>query len=199
MKRFFNDFKDFISKGNILDLAVGVIIGGAFGKIVTSLVNDIIMPFIVLVSGKNSLSELSWTLRQAVIENGVVVQSALTLNWGNFLQTIIDFLIIGFTVFLFVKLLMAAKDMGDRLSKEALTAVEKKMGNKDKRKTEKTKALTDAEVEAPFDESVIKTPSPVPQEAPLAQTLPSTEDGLKNIETLLTEIRNALQKEQNTK
>ncbi len=193
MKKFFGEFKDFISKGNILDLAVGVIIGGAFGKIVSSLVNDIIMPFIVLISGKNSLSELSWTLREAVIVNGVITQSALKLNWGNFLQTIIDFLIIGFTVFLFVKLIMAAKNMGDKLSKEALTKVEKRIKksrkNKGSEAVESEKITT--EVKPPV-EDIAKAPDAL-LETPAQQAVIPNQGDLKNIEALLIEIKNALQ------
>ena len=85
------EFKDFVMRGNVLDLAIAVIIGGAFGKIVGSLVNDIIMPVIGLVMGGVNFSELSTTVGAAVI------------TWGVFVQTIIDFLIIAFVIFLIVK------------------------------------------------------------------------------------------------
>ena len=95
MKKFFADFKAFITKGNIIDMAVGVIIGGAFGKIVTSLVNDIITPLISILTGKVSLTELKWVINEAVLdEAGAVVTPELALTYGNFLQNIIDFLII---------------------------------------------------------------------------------------------------------
>lgn len=97
-KKFGEDFKKFAMKGNVVDLAVAVIIGGAFGKIVTSLVNDILMPLIVLITGQNNLSGLSVTLREAVGEG-----DPLLWKYGNFLQTVIDFLIIAFCIFLFVK------------------------------------------------------------------------------------------------
>lgn len=97
-KKLGGDFKKFIMKGNVVDLAVAVIIGGAFGKIVASLVNDILMPLIVLITGQNSISALSVTLREAVGEG-----EPLLWKYGNFLQTIIDFLIIAFCIFLFVK------------------------------------------------------------------------------------------------
>lgn len=195
MKKFFSDFRDFISKGNILDLAVGVIIGGAFGKIVTSLVNDIIMPFIVLISGKSSLSELTWTLRQAVYENEVLIQKALTINWGNFLQTIIDFVIIGFTVFLFIKLIMAAKDMGGKLSKEAATAMEKaiKKSKKDKNAVTAEETNVQAATEnaaQPDNAEVLKDSTTQTSQ----EVQPASLGDLKTIEALLTDIKNALQK-----
>jgi large conductance mechanosensitive channel len=85
------EFKDFVMRGNVLDLAVAVIIGGAFGKIVGSLVNDIIMPLIGLVMGGVNFSELSITVGEAVVK------------WGAFVQTVLDFLVIAFVIFLIVK------------------------------------------------------------------------------------------------
>lgn len=179
MKKFLNEFKAFISKGNVMDLAVGVIIGGAFGKIVTSLVNDVIMPFVVLAVGKNSLSELSWTLRKAVVENDTVVQAALTLNWGNFLQTIIDFLIISFTVFLFVKLMMKAKSMGEKLGENAAALI--------KKQAHETAKQTAAAVEA-------EKSAPVAAPAPVAEPTLSAKD-ISDIKAVLTDIRDALNKQ----
>ena len=111
---FFAEFKAFISKGNILDLSVAVIIGAAFGKIVTSLTNDIIMPLVTLAMGKNSLADASVVLRAAQLdEAGNVLVEALTWNYGNFLQAIIDFLIIAFVVFLFIKVVMKIKSVSE--------------------------------------------------------------------------------------
>lgn len=87
----FKEFKKFISKGNVVDLAVGVIIGGAFGKIVTSLVNDILMPIIGVIIGGIDFSNLTITFKDAKI------------SYGLFIQNVIDFLIIAFCIFLFVK------------------------------------------------------------------------------------------------
>lgn len=87
------EFKAFISKGNVLDLAVGVIVGGAFGKIVSSLVNDIIMPAIGIISGGINFENLKITVGDAAI------------NYGMFIQTVVDFLIISLAIFLFIKLL----------------------------------------------------------------------------------------------
>jgi large conductance mechanosensitive channel len=87
------EFKAFISKGNVIDLAVGVIIGGAFGKIVSSLVTDVIMPAIGMLSGGLSFTDLKLTVGKA------------SINYGMFIQSVVDFLIIAITIFLFVKLI----------------------------------------------------------------------------------------------
>ena len=111
MKKFFNDFKEFISKGNIVDMAVGVIIGGAFGKIVTSLVNDIIMPLISLATGGISVADWKWVITPEVLNpDGTVQVAESALKYGNFIQTTIDFLIIAFCIFVMLRLIMIAKD-----------------------------------------------------------------------------------------
>ena len=109
---FLQDFKAFAMKGNVVDMAVGVIIGGAFGKIVTSVVNDIIMPPIGLLVGGVDFKELKYVMQEAVPEQlneaGEVITPAVaevTLNYGNFLQQTFDFLIIAFSIFLFVSLI----------------------------------------------------------------------------------------------
>lgn len=95
-----SEFKEFISRGNVVDLAVGVIIGGAFGKIVSSLVADIIMPFISIIVGAVNFKDLSFVLKDAVDET-----AAVTLNYGMFIQNIFDFLIIAASIFMFIKLI----------------------------------------------------------------------------------------------
>lgn len=100
---FWTDFKNFAMRGNVIDLAVGVIIGGAFGKIVSSLVADIIMPLLGVLVGGINFTDLKWVLKAPREVDGVE-QAAVTLNYGNFLQTTFDFLIIAFSIFLFIKL-----------------------------------------------------------------------------------------------
>lgn len=135
-KSFFREFKEFISRGNILDLAVGVIIGAAFNKIVTSLTNDIIMPLITLAMGKNSLADVSLVLRpEEVNEAGEVIAEALTWNYGNFLQSIIDFLIIALVLFTIVKTMMHMKKAGARVAEEVKEFADKL---KDEEETEET-------------------------------------------------------------
>lgn len=103
------EFKDFAMKGNVVDMAVGVVIGGAFGKIVSSLVADIIMPPIGLLLGGVNFTDLKVTLKDAVVTDGVQVAEAVTLNYGNFLQTTLDFLIIAFAIFMVIKAIMSFK------------------------------------------------------------------------------------------
>ncbi|MFD3003371.1 large-conductance mechanosensitive channel protein MscL [Pontibacter toksunensis] len=100
---FFSEFKKFAVKGNVIDLAVGVVIGAAFGAITKSLVDDIIMPPLGLLVSKVDFSSLQLVLREAVVENGEVVATAVTLNYGNFLQSVFNFLIIAFAIFMLVR------------------------------------------------------------------------------------------------
>ena len=102
MGKFINEFKAFAVKGNAVDMAVGVIIGGAFGKIVSSIVNDLIMPPIGWLIGGVNFSDLKITLPAEKIADGIEMQAA-TINYGSFIQNPIDFVIIAFCVFLLVK------------------------------------------------------------------------------------------------
>ena len=103
---FLQEFKAFALKGNVMDMAVGVIIGGAFGKSVTSLVNDVIMPPIGLVVGGVDFTDLNLTLKQAVVDAaGEVVTPAVTWNYGAFIQQVVDFAILAFCVFMMVKVM----------------------------------------------------------------------------------------------
>jgi large conductance mechanosensitive channel len=93
-----SEFKDFAMKGNVMDMAVGIIIGGAFGKIVSSFVNDVLMPPIGMLMGGVDFKDLSYTIQEAAGET-----AAVTINYGNFLQTAVDFIIIAFAIFMMVK------------------------------------------------------------------------------------------------
>ncbi len=106
MSKFLTDFKNFAMKGNVLDMAVGVIIGGAFGKIVTSLVNDVIMPAVGLIVGGINFKELKWVIKPEVKDAaGTIITPEATLNYGNFIQNTVDFIIIAFCIFVFIKLI----------------------------------------------------------------------------------------------
>ncbi|GAB6149744.1 large-conductance mechanosensitive channel protein MscL [Clostridium novyi] len=100
MKKIIKEFKEFAMKGNVLDLAVGVVIGGAFGKIVSSLVKDVIMPIIGLITGGINFTYLKITLK-----HGIGDKPPITLNIGNFIQNVVDFIIIAFSIFMFIKLI----------------------------------------------------------------------------------------------
>ncbi len=111
MKKFWEDFKKFASKGNVIDMAVGVVIGSAFGKIVSSFVADVITPFISLLTGSVNLTDLKLVLRHAVLDSdGNAVKAEVALTYGNFIQSIIDFLIIALSIFLFLRIVMNMKN-----------------------------------------------------------------------------------------
>ena len=106
---FIKEFKEFAMKGNVMDMAVGVIIGGAFGKIVSSLVNDLLMPLVGALIGNVDFTTLSATLREAVMDGETVVKPAVVLNYGNFIQVTVDFLIVAFCIFAVIKAINAMK------------------------------------------------------------------------------------------
>ena len=120
MKKMFEEFKKYIMRGNVLDMAVGVIVAGAFGNITTSLVNDLFMPFISWIFGARDMTALNVVVRPEIVnEAGEVTQAAITLGFGTFVATIIDFLLIAFVVFLVVKLMNTAKDKLAKKEEEA--------------------------------------------------------------------------------
>ena len=104
MKKFFEEFKTFAMRGNVIDMAVGVVIGGAFGKITTSIVNDIIMPLISMLTGGINFSQWKWVLKEAVLNpDGTEAAVEVAVNFGNTIAIILDFIIIAFAVFCMVK------------------------------------------------------------------------------------------------
>ncbi len=190
MKKFFKEFKTFISRGNIFDMAVGLIIATAFNKIVTSLVNDIIMPLITWATGAASLNDLSVVLR--VAEDG----TALTWNYGNFLQTIIDFLIVAFSVFVMIKIVMnsqkklkaLAEDFVE-LNKKEIRAEKRQIREQAKRENKKFKELWQAHLE---EKTRLEAEKKQLQEAEKAKQAeidrlnnPTEQDLLKEIRDLL--------------
>lgn len=110
MKKFLNEFKQFAMKGNVIDMAVGVIIGGAFGKIVSSLVNDIIMPVMSIVTGGDGYKNLKYVITQgqAATETQAAIEE-VSINYGIFIQNIVDFLIIAFSIFVALRVIMKFK------------------------------------------------------------------------------------------
>lgn len=117
MKNIIQEFKKFAIRGNVVDMVVGVIIGGAFGKIVSSIVNDLIMPTIGVIIGGVNFTDLKLTLKKAVMEGDKVVSPAVTINYGNFLQTTLDFLIIAIAVFLLIKAINALNKKKEETTK----------------------------------------------------------------------------------
>ncbi len=137
MRKFFGEFKKFIMRGNVMDLAVGVIIGSAFTAIVTALSNNILRPvinwFIALICGEDSLSNIYTFLKRVVDENGVVdLSQSIYIDWGAFINAIINFIIIAFVLFVIVKVINRINDgvtelvkNGEMLSKKEVKALRK--------------------------------------------------------------------------
>ena len=121
--KMFKEFKEFAFKGNVIDMAVGVVVGGAFSKIVTSLVADIITPVIGLITGGTDLKNLKYVFTPATEE---VAESAL--NYGLFIQNVIDFFIIAFSIFLFVKLIGVARKKFEKKEEVVEEVVEEAKG-----------------------------------------------------------------------
>ena len=106
MKKFLEEFKAFAMRGNVIDMAVGVVIGGAFGKITTSIVNDIIMPVISVITGGIDFSDWKWVLKEAVLNaDGTEAAAAISINFGSLISVILDFIIIAFAIFCMIKAL----------------------------------------------------------------------------------------------
>jgi large conductance mechanosensitive channel len=103
------EFKAFAMRGNVVDLAVGVIIGGAFGKIVASFVNDILMPPLGILLGGMDFKDLKLTIKDATVNAAGEAVEAVTINWGNFVQMTVDFVIVAFAIFLMIKAMNASK------------------------------------------------------------------------------------------
>lgn len=124
MKKFTEEFKTFIMRGNVLDMAIGVIVATAFGKITTALINNILMPFIAWIFGTRDMTALNIVVREAVVNaEGVETSAAIVIGFGTFVAAIVDFILIAFVVFLIMK---AANKMGEkkRLEAEAKAAAE---------------------------------------------------------------------------
>lgn len=103
MSKFLTEFKEFAVKGNVIDMAVGVIIGAAFGKIVSSLVDDVIMPLVGVATGGMNFTDYKFVIQKAVMDGQEIIKPEVTLNWGSWIQTIVDFLIVAFCIFVAIK------------------------------------------------------------------------------------------------
>lgn len=135
-----SEFKQFAFKGNVVDMAVGVVVGGAFGKIVTSLVNDVIMPPIGALTGGTNFADLKWVLIEADEAAGV---AEAAINYGNFIQTIVDFFLVALSVFLFVKLINSGRT---KLEARKKAAEEEAARIKAEEEAKKPKAPTQEEL-----------------------------------------------------
>ena len=112
------EFKEFAMKGNVVDMTVGIVIGGAFGGIVKSLVNDVIMPPIGMMLGKVDFSKMKYVLKEAAMEGDKVID-AVAINYGAFINVVINFIIVAFAIFMVVKLMNNAKKRMEKEKEEA--------------------------------------------------------------------------------
>ena len=177
MKKFFSDFKKFIARGNILDMAVGVVVGGAFSKIVTSLVNDIIMPLVSLAMGGASVADWKWVIKEATYDaNGILLTAETALKYGNFIQLIIDFLIVAFCIFMVLRFMMKAQNMRREWT---LTKAEIKALRKQGKSYKEIEAIDEAKkAEIKAAEEAAKAAQPAPE---------TVESLLKDIKVLLAD------------
>ena len=132
MKKIVKEFKEFISRGNVMDMAVGVIVGGAFGKITSSLVNDVFMPLLGWVVGDIDLTARDITLSSAVMAGETVVKEAVVVGIGSFPAAILDFLLIALVVFLFVKAVNTARAKLEKPEEPAAPAAPPEPSNEEK-------------------------------------------------------------------
>lgn len=129
MSKFMDDFKKFAFKGNVIDMAVGVVIGGAFGKIVTSVVNDLIMPVFGAVTAGADFTAMKLILSPAVLnEAGEVITPEAAITYGNLIQNVVDFLLIALSLFIFVSFISKAKEKAAKKEAEAAPAPEAPKG-----------------------------------------------------------------------
>lgn len=122
MGKFIQEFKEFAMKGNVVDMAVGVIVGGAFGKIVSSLVNDVIMPLVTLITGGVNFTEKKLVLREAVMNGQDILSPEVALTWGVFVQSIVDFIIIALCIFMAIRFMNKLKSATKKAEEEAAEA-----------------------------------------------------------------------------
>ncbi len=122
MKKFLSEFKEFAMKGNVVDMAVGVVIGAAFGKIVSSLVNDIIMPLVGVATGGMNFTDYKWVIQQAVMDGQEVIKPEVSMNWGAWVQTIVDFLIVAFCIFVMIKFINNMRKRMEKQKEEEVAA-----------------------------------------------------------------------------
>lgn len=211
MKKFFGEFKKFITRGNVLDLAVGIIVGGAFTAIVTSLTNNIIRPFInwilMLILGKEGISSIYTFLSKAYTTDAagntvIDLANSIYIDWGAFITAIIDFLIIAFTIFLIIKIVNASyerfKEYGEFLEKEtkkeriAERKEVRRKAKEEKRKFKVVWAEHDAEKKRLLEEKIkAEAEAKAQKEAEEKKNNPTEQELLKEIRDLLKEKNKA--------
>ena len=184
IKKLWAEFKKFITRGNVIDLAVGVVIGAAFTAIVTSLTNDIIMPLINWAFGgeENGISSLCTVLKGVYIDDGMGnrvldIENSLVINWGTLIQAALDFILIAIVVFAIVKIINTIRDAGTRLGAQAKR--EKELRKRAKKFVKQGMAADEARAKA--EAELLAEEAPAPEEPPK----PTTEELLAEIRDLL--------------
>lgn len=195
-KGFFKEFKEFISRGNVLDMAIGIIIGGAFTAIVNALSNNILKPIInwILASilGKDSLSEVYTFLVKRYAEDNVTIDLAqsIYIDWGAFINAIINFLLIALVLFLIIKTINSVHNAAKK-AKE-ISDAKRVAQNAESEGTETIAAETAVEaVQEDTAEEPVQTP-PVPAQETVAESVSESAPASPTLEELLTEIRDLL-------
>lgn len=122
MGKFLTDFKEFAMRGNVVDMAVGVVIGAAFGKIVSSLVSEVIMPAVGLLTGGINFSDLKWVIKAATVDAAGTEIPEVAIGYGAFIQSILDFVIIAFCIFVLIRMMMKLKKKEEVAEAEAAPA-----------------------------------------------------------------------------
>lgn len=184
IKKLWAEFKKFITRGNVIDLAVGVVIGAAFTAIVTSLTNDIIMPLINWAVGgeENGISSLCTVLKGVYIDDGMGnrvldIENSLVINWGTLIQAVLDFILIAIVVFAIVKIINTIRDAGTRLGAQAKR--DKELRKRAKKFVKQGMAADEARAKA--EAELLAEEAPAPEEPPK----PTTEELLAEIRDLL--------------
>lgn len=184
IKKLWAEFKKFITRGNVIDLAVGVVIGAAFTAIVTSLTNDIIMPLINWAVGgeENGISSLCTVLKGVYIDDGMGnrvldIENSLVINWGTLIQAVLDFILIAIVVFAIVKIINTIRDAGTKLGTKA--GRDKELRKRAKKFVKQGMAADEARAKA--EAELFAEEAPAPEEPPK----PTTEELLAEIRDLL--------------
>ena len=184
IKNLWAEFKKFITRGNVIDLAVGVVIGAAFTAIVTSLTNDIIMPLINWAVGgeENGISSLCTVLKGVYIDDGMGnrvldIENSLVINWGTLIQAVLDFILIAIVVFAIVKIINTIRDAGTRLGAQAKR--DKELRKRAKKFVKQGMAADEARAKA--EAELLAEEAPAPEGPPK----PTTEELLAEIRDLL--------------
>ena len=185
MKKFIEDFKKFIKRGNVVDMAVGVAVASAFTAIVTAFTKGFISPLIALVSGHSNMDDLKWIVKPEVLDaEGTVVEAEVSILWGSFLQAIINFLIVALTLFVVMRVVSGMKTRAEKISRN----VKNRFSDEDEKQAA-AEALAKAEAEAKVEAEA----KAAAEAARLIEEEKAAEKArLAREEALLTEMRDLL-------